>query len=85
MKRYTLWLIIILTLAAIFVDLPKLPNFPLNNFLEKFPLKLGLDLQGGSQLILQTDMKDIPEDSRDGALESARSVIERRVNLYGVS
>lgn len=50
-----------------------------------FPLKLGLDLQGGTQLVLQTEMDKIPVEDRDNALDSAREVIERRVNLFGVS
>lgn len=75
------------------MDLPKLPGDPavpgigigINNFLDKFPIKLGLDLQGGTQLVLQTQDDKITEEDRDNALESAREVIERRVNLYGVS
>lgn len=51
----------------------------------KTQLKLGLDLQGGLQLVLQTKMDQISLESRDNALESAREVIERRVNLFGVS
>ena len=74
--RLLLWFIILITILAVFIDLP---------ILGKFPLKLGLDLQGGTQLILQTEMNNIPEADRDSALESARSVIEKRVNLYGVS
>ncbi|MBI2011998.1 protein translocase subunit SecD [Candidatus Daviesbacteria bacterium] len=50
-----------------------------------FPLKLGLDLQGGTQLVLQTNMEKITREAKDDALESARQVIERRVNLFGVS
>lgn len=50
-----------------------------------FPIKLGLDLQGGVQLVLETKMDAIPSDDRDVALESAKEVIERRVNLFGVS
>lgn len=48
-------------------------------------LKQGLDLQGGVQVTLQADMKDIAQKDRDNALDSARNVIDRRVNLYGVS
>lgn len=85
-SRILLWFIILITLAAIFVDLPKLPViYPINNFLDRFPLKLGLDLQGGSQLILETQMDKIDPKDRDFALESSKEVIERRVNLYGVS
>lgn len=84
--RWSLWLIVLITLAAIFIDLPKLPiNAPLNNYLDQFPIKLGLDLQGGTQLILQAQMEGIDPQDRDAALESARDVIERRVNLFGVS
>lgn len=54
-------------------------------FQADFPLKLGLDLQGGTQLVLQAEMDNISSENRDDALESARNVIERRVNLFGVS
>lgn len=85
-SRILLWIVVLITLFAAFIDLPKLPiNHPVNNFLDRFPLKLGLDLQGGSQLILETQMDKIDPKDRDSALDSAKEVIERRVNLYGVS
>src|SRR3989344_2375947 len=46
---------------------------------------LGLDLSGGTHVTLVADMKDIVASDRDSALESAREVIERRVNFFGVS
>jgi preprotein translocase subunit SecD len=46
---------------------------------------LGLDLLGGIQLVLETDMKDVAVNERTRALESAREIIERRVNFFGVS
>ncbi len=49
------------------------------------PFNLGLDLQGGTQLIYEADVTKIPESDRAGAMESARDVIERRVNTFGVS
>lgn len=48
-------------------------------------IKQGLDLSGGTQLTLQVDMTGISSENRQQALDSATSVIERRVNLYGVS
>jgi preprotein translocase subunit SecD len=89
-SRFTLWFIILLTLLVVFIDLPwkqlPVPKNPVTNFVaDKFPIKLGLDLQGGSQLVLQTDMSKIDPQNRDAALDSARAVIDRRVNLYGVS
>lgn len=71
-------LISLLVTASILVSVP-LPVLP------DFPLKLGLDLQGGSQLVLLTKMEKIDPQQKDAALESAKNVIERRVNLYGVS
>ena len=54
-----------------------LPHFP-----EK-PYVLGLDLQGGVQLVYQADLTDIQDFS--GAMSGLRDVIERRVNMFGVS
>ncbi len=48
-------------------------------------IKQGLDLSGGTQLTLQVDMSNIKNENKQQALDSATTVIERRVNLYGVS
>lgn len=79
--------ILVITLVALVVDLPKLPKVKLlgREVSIELPLKLGLDLQGGMQLILQTDMSKIDSNNKDDALQAAREVIERRVNLFGVS
>jgi len=50
-----------------------------------FSFRRGLDLQGGTSITLRADMKDIPAGQREDALNSAKNVIERRVNLFGVS
>jgi len=55
-----------------------LPSFP------KIPFKLGLDLQGGSHLVYQADLKKIEPKERDEAMQGLRDVIERRVNIFGV-
>ncbi len=52
---------------------------------KELPFSLGLDLQGGAQLVYQADVANIPEADRAGAMESARDVIERRVNAFGIS
>ncbi len=59
----------------------KLPNIP------QFPagFKLGLDLQGGTHLVYEADMSMIGDRSPEAALQGLRDVIERRVNLFGVS
>lgn len=50
-----------------------------------FELKQGLDIQGGMQVVLQADMDEIAEADRVAALESAREIISRRVDLYGIN
>lgn len=68
------------------INIPK-PQLNLfgKTFSTDIPLKQGLDLQGGMQVILQADMTDIAEVDRQDALVSAQEVIRRRVDLYGVS
>ncbi len=87
MRGFSLWLVVVLTLVALLVDLPKFPTFKILNksFQFSFPLKLGLDLQGGSQLILQAETDKLNPVDRDDALASVRQVIEKRVNNFGVS
>lgn len=106
-SKRLLWLIIILTILAVIVDLPK--NYPLKfslgplkinqtisspdidislgglEFRREIFLHLGLDLQGGTHLILEAEMKDINPADRPQALDAVRGVIERRVNLYGLT
>ncbi len=49
-----------------------------------FSVKTGLDLSGGTELIYQADTSKVTAD-KQGALESLRDVIDRRVNLFGVA
>jgi len=51
------------------------------------PFKLGLDLQGGAHLVYQANLEPIEgkDISIDKAMDSARRLIERRVNAFGVS
>jgi len=50
----------------------------------KYPVKLGLDLAGGTSLVYKADTSDILTD-KQGALNSLRDVIDKRVNLFGVA
>ncbi|MDO8515632.1 MAG: protein translocase subunit SecD [bacterium] len=49
------------------------------------PWKLGLDLVGGSHLIYEVDLSNVPSADQTSVLNGLRDVIERRVNLFGVS
>lgn len=51
---------------------------------KEFNIKQGLDIKGGTQLVLEADMTNIAENERQNALESVKVVIQRRVDLFGV-
>ena len=80
--RLLLWFIIILTITAIIINLPAIG--PLS-FTKPLTFKQGLDLAGGTSLTFKADMKDISSDQKDKALDSVKTVIERRINFFGVS
>ncbi|MEK7107857.1 MAG: protein translocase subunit SecD [Patescibacteria group bacterium] len=50
-----------------------------------YNFKLGLDLNGGSHLIYQADVSEVATGDIVSSMEALRNVIERRVNLFGVS
>lgn len=49
------------------------------------PWRLGLDLAGGSFLTYEIDLGNVPGADQDSVVKGLRDVIERRVNLFGVS
>tara|TARA_Y100001968_G_scaffold321506_1_gene356063 strand:- start:58257 stop:59726 length:1470 start_codon:yes stop_codon:yes gene_type:complete len=51
----------------------------------KFPLQLGLDLRGGSQLTLEVQTTDEINKVNPDQLEAVKVVLDRRVNGLGVS
>jgi len=53
--------------------------------LDRDGFRLGLDLQGGTHLVLQADMSGVPENERAEKLQGVQNIIERRVNATGVS
>ncbi|KKT75379.1 MAG: Preprotein translocase subunit SecD, partial [Parcubacteria group bacterium GW2011_GWB1_44_7] len=50
-----------------------------------YNFKLGLDLNGGSHLVYQADVSEVAAGDIASSMEALRNVIERRVNLFGVS
>ena len=59
MKKPIVNLVIILVIvaAAIFVDIPRSNQFRVGNFTRSGNLYLGLDLQGGMQVLLEADVE----------------------------
>lgn len=51
----------------------------------KYPFKLGLDLAGGSHLVYEADVSSLDSSEVPELMNVLREVIERRVNVFGVS
>lgn len=87
--------ICVITLVSLYLVLPtkifnfqiprvnlKIGNLDLGKEIE---LKQGLDIRGGLQVTLTADMNEIKPEDRTTALESVKTVIGRRIDLFGVS
>ncbi len=66
-------------------------NFNPSNYLRllginrELTFRKGLDIAGGTSMTFRAEMSEVPASQRPDALKSAKTVIERRVNLFGVS
>ncbi len=100
MNRLGPWLVGFIALIAVFVDIPKHQlSFPFNcpgicfrlgdnSYNQEIKTHLGLDLQGGTQLILRLKSEALPAGQitpLDQLNTQARRVIDRRINSLGVS
>lgn len=86
-KQKTLWGvlgIILLTVLAVLIIVPN-GRIPVINKVFNKSFRLGLDLQGGTQLVYHADLESIQSTNKTEALQGVRDVIERRVNAFGVS
>src|SRR3989344_6831141 len=76
---------LLLTFIIIFVVIAGFFIYPKSPIGDWRPWRLGLDLVGGSHLVYNVDLSQVPENDRTSVLNGIRDVVERRVNLYGVS
>ena len=86
--RLAIPLIIILAIAVGFFVYPKYWDSTAGDFFFKYPTKpfrLGLDLLGGTHLVYEADLSKVDEKDRASSMDGLRDVVERRVNLFGVS
>lgn len=62
-------------------------DFKLGNLAIKkdFQVRYGLDLAGGTNLVLEADMDKVNKIDQDKAFTSAKDIVERRINLYGLT
>jgi len=59
-------------------------NFDISYF-NPVDFKLGLDLQGGSQLIYEADLSEVSQEEKAQRMENLRDLIERRIDQFGVA
>ncbi len=60
-------------------------GFGLGHGFQRREMRLGLDLKGGTRLVLEADVSQQPDINLNDALNTAVDVVERRVNAFGVA
>ena len=99
--RFLLFLVFTVTIISVVINLVQPFPLKIGTFQTKFPginlrfipgigensfsFRKGLDLEGGTSITLKADMEGVPQAQRQSALDSAKAVIEKRINFFGVS
>jgi len=80
-------LIIIVLALIVYYLTPLIPGVKnsLPDFWTQKQLKLGLDLQGGMQIVLDVDTSKVPKAEKEQAINSALKIIRNRIDQFGVS
>ncbi len=90
MTQYRVWLVVILliTIVSVYIDLPDSPGVHIDldsdgeeDISADFVIVQGLDLQGGSRVLLRPSI----DEYTTADLEVAKQIVERRVNGLGLS
>ena len=80
--------VIILAVAAIWVDLPTNPGIHIHlgpiNFDRDIKVHQGLDLQGGMQVLLEAELPE-GQEIEAGAMEAVKVIVKNRVDALGVA
>lgn len=83
MQRYSGLLLAFVVSFAVLCGFFVYPQSPIG---EKWrPWRLGSDLAGGTELSYAVDLSQVRQEDRESVLNGLRDVIERRVNIFGVS
>lgn len=75
-------LIVIALLGSLIIDFPVVAKFV--GIKKEFKVREGLDLQGGTQLVYETDLSKVKSEDYSNAADGVVSVIDRRINALGV-
>jgi preprotein translocase subunit SecD len=80
-RIFSVILIVVFALMGYGLYLSEKPE----SWFARFPFVLGLDLNGGTELVYRADVSLVEENQIDESMDALREVIERRVNIFGVS
>jgi protein-export membrane protein SecD len=81
MAKYRFWAIIVVA-AAILLGFFVWKSEKTDS---RYKFKLGLDLSGGTHLVYKADTSQVASGDISSAMESLRDIIEKRINIFGVS
>ena len=85
-RLLAIFIFLIGLLLGYFIAAPYLPQMRAEGgIFSHFPFRLGLDLKGGVHLVYKADTSTIASGQISEAMAGLRDVIERRINLYGVT
>jgi protein-export membrane protein SecD len=74
--------ILLLLIVTAYISL--FPSLKIGEWENLFPIRQGLDLQGGLQVLMEADVADPSTITRE-AMDKAKQIIESRVNALGVT
>lgn len=77
--------ILVFVLATAFFLAPLLFKDSLPSWWASWKLNLGLDLRGGTQIVLEVDTSKLPADQASKAIDNNIEVIRNRIDKFGVT
>ncbi|MBI2011014.1 MAG: protein translocase subunit SecD [Candidatus Colwellbacteria bacterium] len=80
--KISLFILVFVILLSVLAGFFVYPRYFGSKYL---PWRLGLDLVGGTSLVYQVDLSGIPADRHDDTVAGLKEVIEKRVNIFGVT
>ncbi len=86
MKKFSwrgLSIVIFICVTAFYLAPLAIPNLP--EWWAKNKLKLGLDLRGGMQILLEVDTSELSDSDARGAVDQNIKIIRERIDQFGVA
>ncbi len=78
-------LILLVIVVAIYYLIPLILPIELPEWWTQKRVRLGLDLRGGMQIMLEVDHSELPEAEKEDAVRSAVEIVRNRIDEFGVA